>query len=162
VCMDWHWGDVATVDAAFAAAAHIVSLRINNHRIVTNPMEPRGAIGTFDGGRYTLHVSSQSIHANRGAKARALSGAPADVRFIAPDIGGGFGAKNFPYAEFALILWAAKRVGHPVKWIATRGEVFVADHQARDHQAEASLALDVEGRFLALRVDSVANIGAYM
>ena len=87
---------------------------------------------------------------------------PADVRFIAPDVGGGFGAKNFTYAEHALILWAAKRVGRPVKWIATRSEGFVSDHQARDHQAEASLALDADGRFLALRVSSVANIGAYM
>ena len=87
---------------------------------------------------------------------------PADVRFIAPDVGGGFGAKNFTYAEHALILWAARRVGRPVKWIATRSEGFVSDHQARDHQAEASLALDADGKFLALRVSSVANIGAYM
>ena len=87
---------------------------------------------------------------------------PADVRFIAPDVGGGFGAKNFTYAEHALILWAAKRVGRPVKWIATRSEGFVSDHQARDHQADASLALDADGKFLALRVSSVANIGAYM
>ena len=84
------------------------------------------------------------------------------MRFVAPDVGGGFGAKNFTYAEHALILWAAKRVGRPVKWIATRSEGFVSDHQARDHQAEASLALDADGRFLALRVSSVANIGAYM
>ena len=84
------------------------------------------------------------------------------VRFIAPDVGGGFGAKNFTYAEHALILWAAKRVGRPVKWIATRGEGFISDHQARDHQSDATLALDADGRFLALRVDSVANIGAYM
>ncbi len=164
VCMDWHWGDAAAADAAFATAAHIVSLRLDNHRIVTNPMEPRGAIGSYDPvqARYTLHVSSQNIHGNRDATARALDVPPADVRFIAPDVGGGFGAKNFTYAEHALILWAAKRVGRPVKWIATRSEGFVSDHQARDHQAEASLALDADGRFLALRVDSVANIGAYM
>ena len=107
-------------------------------------------------------VSSQNIHGNRDATARALGVPPADVRFIAPDVGGGFGAKNFTYAEHALILWAAKRVGRPVKWIATRSEGFVSDHQARDHQAEASLALDADGKFLALRVSSVANIGAYM
>jgi carbon-monoxide dehydrogenase large subunit len=164
VCMDWRWGDAAGADAAFSTAAHIVSLRLDNHRIVTNPMEPRGGIGTFDAasGRYTLYVSSQNIHGNRDATARALGVAPADVRFIAPDVGGGFGAKNFSYAEHALMLWAAKRVGRPVKWIATRSEGFVSDHQARDHQAEASLALDVDGRFLALRIGSVANIGAYM
>jgi carbon-monoxide dehydrogenase large subunit len=161
VCMDWHWGDAAAVDAAFANAAHAVSLRLENHRIVTNPMEPRGAIGSYDG-RYTLYVSSQNIHGNRDATARALGVPAADVRFIAPDVGGGFGAKNFAYAEFALILWAAKRVGRPVKWIATRSEGFVSDHQARDHRAEASLALDAAGKFLALRVNSVADIGAYM
>ncbi len=87
---------------------------------------------------------------------------PAAVRFVAPDVGGGFGAKNFIYPEHVLILWAAKRVGRPVKWIATRSEVFLADHQARDHLAEARLALDANGRFLALRVKSAANVGAYM
>src|SRR5690242_18650173 len=161
VCMDWHWGDASAVDAAFATAAHVVSLRLNNHRIITNPMEPRGAIGVYDG-RYTLHVSSQNLHGNRDATARALGVPAADVRFIAPDVGGGFGAKNFNYAEFALILWAAKRLDRPVKWIATRSEGFVSDHQARDHRSEASLALDAAGQFLALRVSSVADIGAYM
>ena len=84
------------------------------------------------------------------------------MRFIAPDVGGGFGAKNFIYPEHVLVLWAAKRVRRPVKWIATRSEVFLADHQARDHVAEAALALDANGRFLALRVKSAANVGAYM
>jgi aerobic carbon-monoxide dehydrogenase large subunit len=164
VCMDWRWGDANAVDAAFATAAHVVSLHLDNHRIVTNPMEPRGAVGMYDAtqGRYTLHVSSQNIHGNRDATARVLGVPPAQVRFIAPDVGGGFGAKNFTYAEHALVLWAARHVGRPVKWIATRSEGFVSDHQARDHQAEASLALDADGRFLALRVSSVANVGAYM
>ena len=164
VCMDWRWGDAVAVDAAFAVAAHVVSVRLDNHRIVTNPMEPRGAVGLYDAEqqRYTLHVSSQNIHGNRDATARVLGVAPAAVRFVAPDVGGGFGAKNFTYAEHALILWAAKRVGRPVKWIATRSEGFVSDHQARDHQAEAALALDADGGFLALRVSSTANIGAYM
>ena len=127
-------------------------------------MEPRGAVGAYDSAqdRYTLHVSSQNIHGNRDATARALGVPAASVRFIAPDVGGGFGAKNFTYAEHALVLWAAKRVGRPVKWIATRSEGFVSDHQARDHHAEAALALDADGRFLALRVASVANVGAYM
>lgn len=164
VCLDWQMGDAAATRAAFAQAAHTVTLRLNNHRIVTSPMEPRGCVGQFDPatGRYTLYLSSQSIHANRDTTARVLGVPPSAVRFIAPDVGGGFGAKNFAYPEMALLLWAAKHVGRPVKWIATRSEVFLADHQARDHIAEASLALDAIGKFLALRADSVANLGAYM
>ena len=164
VCLDWRTGNDKAVDAAFAVAAHLVTLQLDNHRIVTNPMEPRGAVGAYDAtqNRYTLHVSSQNIHGNRDATARALGVPLCPFRFIAPDVGGGFGAKNFTYAEHALILWAAKRVGRPVKWIATRGEGFISDHQARDHQSDATLALNADGRFLALRVASVANIGAYM
>jgi carbon-monoxide dehydrogenase large subunit len=164
VCFDWQTGESAAVDAAFAAAAHLVELDLDNHRIVTNPMEPRGVIGLYDrdSGRYTAYVSSQSLHATRDNTARALGVPPAAVRFVAPDVGGGFGAKNFVYPEQVLMLWAAKRVGRPVKWIATRSEGFVSDHQARDHQARATLALDANGRFLALRVASVANVGAYL
>jgi aerobic carbon-monoxide dehydrogenase large subunit len=163
LCLDWHWGDVAGADAAFARAVHTVTIRLDNHRIVTNPMEPRGAIGNYDPAtqRYTLYVSSQSLHGNRDVTARVLGVPPAAVRFVAPDVGGGFGAKNFTYAEHALMLWAARRVERPVKWIASRSEVFVTDHQARDHIATASLAVDSEGRFLALRVNSIANVGAY-
>ena len=163
-CLDWRWGDHDGVDRAFAAAAHRVRLRLHNHRLVTNPIEPRGVVGVWDpqAERYTAHVSSQSLHANRDNTAKALNVPPSAVRFVAPDVGGGFGAKNFLYAEHALIPWAARRVGRPVKWIATRTEVFLADHQARDHLAQAELALDAEGRFLALRVESDANIGAYM
>ncbi len=164
LCFEWHAGDSAAVAAGFAAAAHIVELSLDNHRIVTNPMEPRGAVGLYDPatGRYTAHVSAQSIHATRDHAAPALGVEPSQVRFVAPDVGGGFGAKNFIYPEHVLIPWAAKRVGRPVKWIASRGEVFLADHQGRDHQAEAQLALAAEGRFLALRVASIANLGAYL
>ena len=161
LCMDWRIGDA---DAAFAQAAHVVSLKLHNHRIVTNPMEPRGVIAAFDpvAGDYTAHVSSQSLHGNRDAIARVLNIPPEKLRFIAPDVGGGFGAKNFPYPEQALIPWASKRTGRTVKWIASRTEVFISDHQARDHLADASLALDSSGRFLGLRVESISNIGAYM
>jgi aerobic carbon-monoxide dehydrogenase large subunit len=164
LCLDWRHGDEAAVDRAFAAAAHVVHHAFVNHRIVTNPMEPRGVVGSYDAAteRYTAHVSAQAVHNNRDFTARWLGVTPDRVRFIAPDVGGGFGAKNFSYPEHALIPWAAKRVGRPVKWIATRSEVFLTDHQARDHHAEASLALDAAGNFLALRVASVANLGAYM
>ncbi|MFN4016390.1 MAG: xanthine dehydrogenase family protein molybdopterin-binding subunit [Reyranella sp.] len=163
-CLDWHTGDTAGAEAAFAAAAHVVSLDLDNHRIVMNPMEPRGGVGTFDpaSSRYTLHVSSQNIHINRNHVARSLGVEPKDVRFVAHDVGGGFGAKNFAYVEHALVLWAARRVSRPVKWIASRSEVFLSDHAARDMRARASLALDANGRFLALRIASLANLGAYM
>ena len=163
-CIDWRTGDWPAVEAAFGQAAHIVRLRVDNHRVVTNPMEPRGCVGRFEpaSDRYTLHVSSQNIHINRNHVARCLGVEPKEVRFVAPDVGGGFGAKNFAYAEHALVLWAARRIGRPVKWIASRSEVFLCDHAGRDMQAEATLALDAEGRFLALKVESFANLGAYM
>ena len=164
VCMDWRTGDIEGAEAALAKAAHIVTLELDNHRITTNPMEPRGSVGQFDAktGHYTLHVSSQNIHGNRNHAARALGVEPKDLRFIAPDVGGGFGAKNFIYVEHVLVAWAARRVGRPVKWIASRSEVFLTDHPARDMQATASLALDASGRFLALKAASLANVGAYL
>jgi carbon-monoxide dehydrogenase large subunit len=164
VCMDWRPGDHSGTEAAFARAAHVVTLELDNHRVTTNPIEPRGSVGTFDpaSGRYTLHISSQSIHANRNHAARALGVDPGQVRFVAPDVGGGFGAKNFIYVEHVLVAWAARRIARPVKWIATRSEVFLADHPSRDMQARAALALDSSGRFLALKVASVANVGAYL
>jgi aerobic carbon-monoxide dehydrogenase large subunit len=164
LCFDWHTGDAASVDKAFAEAPHRVELDLDNHRIVTNPMEPRGVVGSWDAehGRYTAYVSSQSIHATRDNTARALGAGPATLRFVAPDVGGGFGAKNFIYPEHVLVPWAARRVGRPVKWMASRSEGFLSDHQARDHQAQAALALDAQGRFLALRVTSAANVGAYL
>ncbi|HEV2185995.1 MAG TPA: xanthine dehydrogenase family protein molybdopterin-binding subunit [Stellaceae bacterium] len=164
LCLDWRHGDATAVEAAFAQAMHTVTIRLDNHRVVTNPMEPRGIVGTYDPatGRYTAYVSAQSIHVTRDFTARSLGVEPSQVRFVAPDVGGGFGAKNFIYPEHPLLLWAAKRVGRPVKWIATRSEVFLADHAGRDQHAEASLALDAEGKFLALKVASTANLGAYL
>ncbi|MDA1311253.1 MAG: xanthine dehydrogenase family protein molybdopterin-binding subunit [Proteobacteria bacterium] len=160
--LEWNTGDPAAVEAALARAAHVVELTLDNHRIVTNPMEPRGVVGIWDPAseRYTVHVSSQNIHAIRGVTARILG--EKAVRFLAPDVGGGFGTKNFAYTEYALIAWAARRVGRPVKWIASRSEVFLADHQARDHRSISKLALDAEGRFLAFQASSVANLGAYL
>jgi aerobic carbon-monoxide dehydrogenase large subunit len=164
LCLDWHWGQTREAGQAVKSAPHVVTIEVNNHRIVTNPMEPRGGIGRYDAatGRYTLHLSSQNLHGNRDTAARALGCDPSAIRFVAPDVGGGFGAKNFAYAEQALLLWAARRTGRVVKWVATRSETFLSDHQARDHLATATLALDADGRFLALVVDSVANLGAYM
>jgi carbon-monoxide dehydrogenase large subunit len=164
LCFEWLTGDNAAVESAFTRAAHRVAITLDNHRVVTNPMEPRGIVGIYDSesGRYTAHVSAQSLHATRDAAARALGVEPARLRFIAPDVGGGFGAKNFVYPEHVLIPWAARRVGRPVKWIAGRSEVFLADHQGRGHRADAELALDHDRSFLALRIVSNANLGAYL
>jgi carbon-monoxide dehydrogenase large subunit len=164
VCMRWAVGDGDAVAAALDAAVHVVRLRVVNHRIVTGPMEPRGAVGSFDPavGRYTLHVSSQSLHMTRDALARALGVDPENVRLVSPDVGGGFGTRNFVYPEYVLVAWAARQIGCPVKWVNERWESFVSDDQARDHVADAELGLDAEGRFVALRVASWANIGAYV
>ncbi len=164
VCLRWRVGDGAPSTRAFAAAAHVARLGLHNHRVIANSMEPRGGIGLFDpgSGGYTLYVSSQSIHMARDGIAATLGVAAEKVRLIARDVGGGFGTKNFCYGEHVLMLWAARVAGRPVKWINDRGAGFVSDHQARDHAAEAELALDADGKFLALRVTSWANLGAYL
>jgi carbon-monoxide dehydrogenase large subunit len=164
IILEWEAGDAAATQRAFDGAAHVTRLEIYNHRVVTNPMEPRGAIGLYDDdtGDYTLHVSSQSIHAGRDNVAAALGIPKEKLRFVAADVGGGFGTKNFSYVEHILTLWAARAVKLPVKWINERGAGFVSDHQARDHHAVAELALDAAGAFLALRIDSWTNIGAYL
>ncbi|MEM7744094.1 MAG: xanthine dehydrogenase family protein molybdopterin-binding subunit [Pseudomonadota bacterium] len=164
VCLHERYGDRHAVEAAVCSAAHVVELELENPRIVTNPMEPRGVIGQWDSGtgRYTLHVSSQNIHGIRDVTAQSLGVDPSLVRLVAPDVGGAFGVKNFAYCEMPLLAWCGRRAGRPVKWIATRSEMFLADHQARAHSSKARLALDAKGRFLALDIESAANIGAYM
>ena len=163
-CIDWRTGDAAAVEEAFSHAAHRVGIALLNHRVVINPMEPRGACAFYDpaGGRYTLRLSSQNLHVNRDHVAASLGVEPGRVRFVAEDVGGGFGVKNFAYPEHVLLLWAARRLGCPVRWTATRSEVFLTDHQSRGQRAEAELALDAEGCFLALSISSTANVGAWL
>src|SRR5262249_40650813 len=113
--------------------------------------------------RYTLHVSSQGVHELRNQLARDVFRLDPDrIRVITPDVGGGFGMKAFLYPEYVLALWAARRIGRPVKWVSGRTEAFVSDTQGRDHVSRAELALDADGRMLALRVDAIANMGAYL
>jgi carbon-monoxide dehydrogenase large subunit len=164
ICLEWSVGDQRATNVAFKAAAHVTRLDIRNHRTATNSMEPRGAIGEFnpDTGRYTLHVSAQSLHITRDRVAETLGIDKSMVQLIAPDVGGGFGVKNFMYAEQVLLLWAARVVRRPVKWINARSDGFVSDHQARDNDAHAELALDADGNFKALRVKSWGNLGAYL
>jgi carbon-monoxide dehydrogenase large subunit len=163
VAYDVKMGDAAAVDAAFAAAAHVVTLDVENNRLITNFMEPRGALAAWDGEDLTLHVSSQGVHGLRNTLANVvLKIDPDRVRVITPDVGGGFGTKAFMYREYALAAVAAKRTGRPVRWLGDRSDHFVADAQGRDNLARAEVATDAEGRFLAMRFDILGNLGAYL
>jgi len=165
VCYDWAIGDAGAVDAAFAKAARVVSIDIVNNRLIPNAMEPRSAIGQYDeaSGEYTLYTTSQNPHVIRLLMGAYVLGIPEHkLRVVAPDVGGGFGSKIFHYAEEAIVTWAARRVGRPVKWTADRSESFVSDAHGRDHVSRAELALSKEGDFLALRVSTQANLGAYL
>jgi carbon-monoxide dehydrogenase large subunit len=162
---DWHLGDAQKVSDAFAAAAHVVELDIVNNRLVPNAMEPRAAIGEYDAGSdiFTLTTTSQTPHVARLVLSAFVQIAPEHkLRVIAPDVGGGFGSKIFIYPEETVCIWAAKKVGRPVKWTADRSESFLTDAHGRDHVTKAALALDANGRFLALKVKTIANLGAYM
>ena len=158
-------GDKPAVDAAFAAAAHIVEIELVNNRLVVAPIEPRAAIGSYDAAadRFDLLLTGQGVHSLRQQLADAVFHMPPErITVRAPDVGGGFGVKNFLYPEWVLVLWAARRLRRPVKWVAERGEEFVSSAQGRDNHTRGRLALDRDGRFLALDVDTVANLGAYL
>jgi aerobic carbon-monoxide dehydrogenase large subunit len=158
-------GDKPAVDAAFAAAAHVVEIELVNNRLVVAPIEPRAAIGTYDAAAdcFDLLLTGQGVHSLRQQLADAVFHMPPDrITVRAPDVGGGFGVKNFLYPEWVLVLWAARRLRRPVKWLAERGEEFISSAQGRDNHTRARLALDRDGRFLALDVDTVANLGAYL
>ncbi len=161
----WHLGDKDAVDAAFAKAAHVTTLDIVNNRLVPNAMEPRAAIGDYDMGtdQFTLYTTSQNPHVARLVLSAFIGIAPEHkLRVIAPDVGGGFGSKIFIYAEETVCIWAAKKVGRPVKWTADRSEAFLADAHGRDHITKAQLALDAGGKILALKANTKANLGAYL
>ena len=161
----WHLGDKAATDAAFASAKHVTKIDLVNNRLVPNAMEPRAAIGDYDAGTdsYTLYTTSQNPHVARLVLSAFIGIAPEHkLRVIAPDVGGGFGSKIFIYAEETVCVWAAKKVGRPVKWTGDRTEAFLADAHGRDHVTHAELAIDASGKILALRVNTIANLGAYL
>ncbi len=166
LCYDWALGsEKADVDAAFDKAHHVTTLELVNNRLIANPMEPRVAIGDFDAAdeEHTLYTTSQNPHVIRLLMGAFVLGIPEHkLRVIAPDVGGGFGTKIFHYAEEAFCTFAAKAVGRPVKWTADRSEAFISDAHGRDHVTKIELALDAEGKFLALRTDTLANMGAYL
>ncbi|MBX6373759.1 MAG: xanthine dehydrogenase family protein [Acetobacteraceae bacterium] len=158
-------GDFAAVEAAFARAAHVARLDFRITRVSANPMEPRNALATHDPveDRYTLVTGTQLPHVMRNEIAIHALKVPSNrLRVISPDVGGGFGMKESPFQEYVLALHAAKRLGRPVRWTATRTESFLADTHARDNISTAELALDADGTFLALRVRTLCNLGAYL
>ncbi len=165
ICYDWHIGDKALVDAAFAKAAKVVRLDLLNNRLIPNAMEPRAALGDFDtsNGDFTLFTTSQNPHVIRLLMGAFVLHIPENkLRVVAPDVGGGFGSKIYHYAEEAIVTWAAGKVRRPVKWTGERTESFMSDAHGRDHDSVAEMALDADGNFLALRVSTLANMGAYL
>jgi carbon-monoxide dehydrogenase large subunit len=163
VCIDADAGDLAGTEKAFARAAHVVRLKTWVQRVTGVPMEPRAAVAAYDRvtGRYWLHAGSGGIVRQKGELAGILGVPPAAVRVTANEIGGNFGTRNAFFPEFALIAWASKRIGRPVKWTCGRHEAFLSDYQGRDLTVEAELALDADGHFLALRGSNLSNIGAH-
>jgi len=156
-------GDAAAVRAATQGAAHVVELELVNNRVVISSLETRGAIGEHDTGGFHLTFSGAGVHALRSQLADSVFHVPqAQMRVSCPDVGGGFGVKNALYPEWVMLLWAARRLGRPVKWIGERSEDFITTAQGRDNVTRARLALDRDGRFLALDVATVANVGAYL
>ncbi|HEX2020654.1 MAG TPA: xanthine dehydrogenase family protein molybdopterin-binding subunit [Aurantimonas sp.] len=165
VVFDWEIGDRAATDAAFEGAAHVTKLHIVNNRLIPNPMEPRAALGHYDmaDDHYTCWTTSQNPHVARLVMSAFYNVAPEHkLRVIAPDVGGGFGSKIYIYPEEIVCLWASKRTGVPVKWTSERSEAFVTDAHGRDHVTEVEMAFDAEHRILGLKVDTIANLGAYM
>ncbi|MES2940655.1 MAG: xanthine dehydrogenase family protein molybdopterin-binding subunit [Pseudomonadota bacterium] len=164
-CYKWAIGDKAAVAAVFASAAHVSKISLTNNRLVPNAMEPRAAIGSYSraNDEYTLYVSNQNPHVERLLMTAFVLGLPEHkVRVIAPDVGGGFGSKIFLYAEDVALTWAAKQLNCAIKWTADRSEAFLTDAHGRDHASEAEMAMDADGKFLALRVHTDANLGAYL
>ncbi len=165
LAFDWELGDEAAVERAMTGARHRIRLDIVNNRIVVNSMEPRGAIGEYDPGEdaYTLWSTTQGSHFLRNLLAESVFGIPENrIRVVTRDVGGGFGMKFFLYPEHILVLWAAKKLGRPVKWTPDRSDAFMTDTQGRDNVTRLELALDDELRFLGLRVATIANMGAYL
>jgi len=165
LCFDWERGEQQATEAAFDKAARIVSVDLVNNRVIPNPMEPRSAIGEWDemAERYVLYASTQGSHGlRRTLSAGPFPGHEGDMRIITPDVGGGFGMKIFAFPEQVVVLWAARKLRRPVKWTSDRGEGMLSDTHGRDHVTHGELALDADSRFLAVRVSTVADLGAYL
>ena len=162
---DWGLGDLDAVEEGFKNAARVSKIDIVNNRLIPNAMEPRAGIGEYDPatGEYTLYTTTQNPHVIRLLMGAFVLNIPEHkLRIVAPDVGGGFGSKIFHYAEEAILTWAAGKVQRPIKWTAERSESFITDAHGRDHITHAELAMDSDGKFLALKVSTKANMGAYL
>ena len=166
ICFDWALGNpVEEVDAAIASAHHVTTLDFTNQRVIPNAIEPRSAIGQYDDStdKFTLYTSSQNPHLIRLLMCAFVLGIPEHrVRVVAPDVGGGFGSKIFHYTEEALVIWASKQINRPIKWTAERSESFISDAHGRDHETVAQMAFDADGKMVALKSVTYANLGAYL
>jgi len=162
--LDFVGGDEAATNAAFAKAAKVVKLSAYHSRVIGNPMEPRAAMGSYDAGKdlYFLHATTQGVGPMRGQLSAVLGVPPEKVRIVAEEVGGGFGVRFNAYPEYGALLYAAKKLGRPVKWVGTRSEVFLGDEQARDIMHTGEMALDANGRILGMRFDYLSNMGAYV
>ena len=166
-CFDWGWieDNRAAVEEAFKTAPHVTTLELTNNRLVPNAMEPRASLADYDAGTgdYKLYTTSQNPHLHRLLIAAFVMGMPENkLTVIAPDVGGGFGSKIYHYGEEAAVLHAAKLLNRPVKWVADRSESFLSDAHGRDHVTKIELATTKDGEFLALRTETLANVGAYL
>ncbi len=164
-CYQWQIGDADGTDAAFKQAAHVSKLTYRNNRLAPNAIEPRAANAAYNPSddSYTLYVANQNPHVERLLMCAFVLGIPEHkMRVVAPDVGGGFGSKIFLYGEETALVWASKQVRRPIKWTAERSEAFLSDAHGRDHLSTVELALDKDGKFLGLRVNTTANMGAYL
>jgi carbon-monoxide dehydrogenase large subunit len=162
VALDYHYGDTDAVNAAFARAAHVTRLKLVNSRLVVAAMEPRAALACYEGNRFTLYVGSQGVFGMRANLAEAMGVAPKDLHVLTGQVGGSFGMKAAVFPEYICVLHAARALGRPVKWTDERSGSFVSDSHGRNHDVTGELALDAEGNFLAVRLTSFGNVGAFL
>jgi carbon-monoxide dehydrogenase large subunit len=163
-CFDWVAGNEAATDQALADAAHVVTVEVIDNRVVICFMEPRGILADFDTEteKFTLHIGCQGVHVTRDRLSFTLGIDPDQIRVISRDVGGGFGSRSFTYPEYAVVTWASRKLGRPVKWLATRAEDFTTANQGRDYIMRGTLGLNEQGDFLALKVSGVCSLGAYL
>ncbi len=163
-CFDWVAGNEAATDQALAEAAHVVTVEVIDNRVVICFMEPRGILADFDTEteKFTLYIGCQGVHVTRDRLSVTLGIDPDQIRVISRDVGGGFGSRSFTYPEYAVVTWASRKLGRPVKWLATRAEDFTTANQGRDYIMRGTLGLNEQGDFLALKVSGVCSLGAYL